>query len=89
VVFLLGLLLLAIGSIYLAVAIWQTRLLPRWAGMIFAMGLALWFPPFPRMVRVVDGVLIGIGGIWLAYSVWQSARPAPDHPLQRTGSAGH
>jgi hypothetical protein len=88
VVFLLGLLLLAIGSIYLAVAIWQTRLLPRWAGIIFGMGLALWFPPFPRMVRVVDGVLIGIGGIWLAYSVWQGARPAPNHPLQRTGSAG-
>ena len=88
VVFLLGLLLLAIGSIYLAVAMWQTRLLPRWAGIIFAMGLALWFPPFPRMARVVDGVLIGIGGIWLAYSVWQSARPAPNHSLQRTGSAG-
>jgi hypothetical protein len=77
VVFLLGLLLLAIGSIYLAVAIWQTRLLPRWAGVIFTTGLALWFPPFPHTVRVVDGVLIGIGGNWLAYSIWQVRGPRP------------
>ena len=45
VVFLLGLLFLAIGVVYLAVAIWHSRL-PRWAGVLFAIGLALWFPPF-------------------------------------------
>ena len=45
VVFLLGLLFLAIGAVYLAVAIWHSRL-PRWAGVLFAIGLALWFPPF-------------------------------------------
>lgn len=72
-VFLLGLLLLAIGSISLARAIWQTRLLPRWAGVIFAVGLTLWFPPFPRIVRVIDGLLIGVGGLWLAYGLRREA----------------
>src|SRR6266511_101287 len=70
-VFLLALLLLAIGVIYLAVAIWHSDVLPRWAGVIFTIGLALWFPPFPRMIRMVDGLLIGIGGVWLAWSLWQ------------------
>jgi hypothetical protein len=78
VVFLLGLLLLAVGVIYLAVAIWHSAVLPRWAGVIFALGLALWFPPFPRMIRMVDGLLIGIGGVWLAWSLWQETpRVAP------------
>ena len=72
VVFLLGLIFLAIGVIYLSVAIWQDRRLPRWAGVLFAIGLALWFPPFPRMVRVIDGFFIGLGGLWLTSSLRQA-----------------
>ncbi len=71
VVFLLGLLLLAIGAITFAVAIWRGAVLPRWAGVLFAIGLALWFPPFPRVIRVIDGFLIGLGGVWLAGSIRQ------------------
>ena len=71
VVFLLGLVLLALGAITFAVAIWHSDALPRWAGVIFAIGLVLWFPPFPRMIRVMDGLMIGIGGIWLAWSLWR------------------
>ncbi len=78
VVFLLGLLLLAIGAVTFAVAIWRSAVLPRWAGVLFAIGLALWFPPFPRVIRVIDGFLIGLGGLWLAGSIRQkmSRRPA-------------
>ena len=76
VVFLLGLLLLAIGVLYLSVAIWQDSRLPRWAGVLFAIGLALWFPPFPRAVRIIDGFFIGLGGLWLASSMWRSAEEA-------------
>jgi hypothetical protein len=80
--FLIGLLLLSIGSICLAVAICRTRLLPRWGGVIFAAGLALWFPPFPRIIRVVDGLLIGIGGVWLACILWREAgrMPSGEYP---------
>ena len=75
-VFLLGLLFLAIGVIYLALAIWRDSRLPRWAGVLFAIGLALWFPPFPRAVRIIDGFFIGLGGLWLASSMWRSAEEA-------------
>jgi len=71
VVFLLGLLLLAVGALTFAVAIWRSAVLPRWAGVLFAIGLALWFPPFPRVIRVIDGFMIGLGGVWLAVSLRQ------------------
>jgi len=75
-VFLLGLLFLAIGAVYLAAAIWRDSRLPRWAGVLFAIGLALWFPPFPRAVRIIDGFFIGLGGLWLASSLWRAAEDA-------------
>jgi len=73
VMFLLGLLCLAIGAVHLAVAIWQDSRLPRWAGVLFAIGLALWFPPFPRAVRIIDGFFIGLGGLWLTFTMWRAA----------------
>jgi hypothetical protein len=76
-VFLLGLLLLAIGAVMFAMAIWHSRTLPRWAGIVFAAGLVLWFPPFPEVVRIVDGFAIGVGGVWLAASLWQRASDRP------------
>ncbi len=87
-VFLLGLLLLAVGAITFAVAIWRSEVLPRWAGVIFAIGLALWFPPFPRMIRVIDGLLIGIGGIWLAWRLWQRHRAYPKDTRLQAGVEG-
>ena len=71
-VFLLGLLLLAIGAILFAVAVKQSGVLPRWAGILFAIGLALWLPLFPQLIRTVDGLLIGLGGVWLAWSMWRA-----------------
>jgi len=69
-VFLGGLLLLAIGAVTLGVAIWRSAVLPRWAGVLFALGLVFWFPPFPRVVRILDGFVIGLGGVWLAVGLW-------------------
>ena len=74
-VMLLGLLLLAIGAISLATAVSRSRALPRWAGIVYAIGLAAWCPLFPPIFRVVDGLLIGIGGIALAWALWRPARP--------------
>ena len=84
-VFLLGLLFLAIGVVYLAAAIWRDSRLPRWAGVLFAIGLALWFPPFPRTLRIIDGFFIGLGGLWLASSMWQAAE---DARLNLSGASG-
>lgn len=64
-----GLLVLAIGAVLIAVAVWRSGALPRWSGVLFALGLALFFPLFPRAIRVVDGLLIGVGGVWIALSM--------------------
>jgi hypothetical protein len=64
-----GLLVLAIGAVLIAVAVWRSGALPRWSGVLFALGLAMFFPLFPRAIRVVDGLLIGVGGVWIALSM--------------------
>lgn len=64
-----GLLVLAIGAVLIAVAVWRSGVLPRWSGVLFALGLALFFPLFPRTIRIVDGMLIGVGGVWIAMSM--------------------
>jgi hypothetical protein len=76
-VMLAGLLLLAGGAIDLARGIWRSAALPRWSGVAFASGLALWLPVLPRPVRIVDGLLIGLGGVWLAWGLWRVGSGPP------------
>jgi hypothetical protein len=73
-VLLVGLAMLAVGAFGLAGAIRRTGVLPGWAAIVFALGLALWCPIFPRAVRVLDGLLIGIGGAALALGLWRGLR---------------
>jgi hypothetical protein len=87
-VFLVGLVLLAIGALTFAVAIWHSDALPRWAGVMFAIGLTLWFPPFPRMMRIMDGLCIGLGGVWLAWSLWQRHGACSTDTDVLTGDSG-
>jgi len=73
-VLLVGLAMLAVGAFGLAGAIRRTGVLPGWAAVVFALGLVLWCPIFPRAVRVLDGLLIGIGGAALALGLWRGLR---------------
>lgn len=73
IVLLLGQLCLAVGAGSFAVAIRRAGRLPVWAGFVFAVGLALWLPMLPRLIRVIDGLLIGLGGIPLAWRMWREA----------------
>jgi hypothetical protein len=84
-VMLLGLLLLAIGAIMLATAVARSRALPRWAGVTYAIGLVLWCPLFPPLLRVLDGLLIGVGGIGLAWSLRRSPSPPLTLPSPHRG----
>jgi hypothetical protein len=70
-----GLVLLAIGSVLAAVAVWRSGVLPRWSGVPFAAGLALFLPQFftPAPVRIAHGVLMAVGLIVLAAALWRSA----------------
>jgi hypothetical protein len=72
--FAIGLLLLGIGAIVVAVAVWRSRVLPRYSGIPFALGFALFLPQFytPPAVRIGHGVLLGIGLFWLALVLWRA-----------------
>jgi hypothetical protein len=73
-IFGLGLATLAVGAILAAVAVWRSAVLPKYAGVLFAVGFALFLPQFftPPAVRISHGVLLGIGCAWLALVLWRS-----------------
>lgn len=74
-----GLLLFAISTIVAAVAVWKSRSLPRWSGVLIATAFVLYFPQFatPPAARIAHGLLIAVGAIWLAYGLMRSAAPQP------------
>ena len=73
--FILGLLLLGIGGIVAAVAVWKSGTLPRWSGGLFGLSLALYIPQFfgSPFIRVGHGFLVTSGCFWLAIAVWRCA----------------
>jgi hypothetical protein len=72
-----GVALLVLGALALAVAIWRSGTLPRWAGALFALGFVLFLPAVAspasvqKALRVIDSLASGIGGLWLAWAVWR------------------
>src|SRR6266496_5647620 len=67
-VFAVGLLLLAVGPILAAIAIWRSGTLSRWSGIPFALGFALYIPQFfgTQPIRVAHGLLVALGCLWVA-----------------------
>lgn len=70
-----GLLSLAVGAILVAVAIWRSRILPKWSGVLFALGFALYIPQYvaSQPVRVAHGLLLAAGCLWIAAGMWQES----------------
>lgn len=76
-----GLVLLGIGAIIAAVAVWRSDVLSRWSAIPLASGFALFIPQFfgtPAM-RIAHGVLMTVGALWLAAELWRAGR-APGGP---------
>lgn len=73
-----GLLMLGIGAVLAAVAIWRSGVLHRYSGIVSAIGLALFLPQFylPPAARVAHGALTGIGLAVLAVSLWRAEAEA-------------
>jgi hypothetical protein len=69
-----GLLLLAIAGVLVAVAVARSGMLPRWAGIPFALGFALYLPQFfgPPALRIAHGVLVAAGCLLLAAAMRRS-----------------
>lgn len=73
-VFGVGLVLLAVGGILAAVAAARSGVLPRWSGVVFALGFALYLPQFwfPMELRIAHGALVAAGCIVLAAALRRS-----------------
>jgi hypothetical protein len=73
-----GLILLGIGAVLAAVAVWRANILPRYSGIVFAIGFALFLPQFymSPALRIAHGVLTGIGLAVLAANLWRATASA-------------
>ena len=77
-VIIIGLISLAVGAILVSIAIWKSKILPKWSGVPFALGFALYIPQYAasQPIRVVHGLLIAIGCMWIASDIWQQSSSA-------------
>lgn len=75
IVFVAGLVLVAVAAIMLAIAIWRSGTFPKWSGVPFALGFALYLPKFAgtQPIRVAHGVLVALGCLWIASGLWRQA----------------
>ena len=75
IMFLIGLLTIAIAAVMAAVAIWRLGRYRKWSGVPFAIGFALYIPQFfgTQPIRVVHGLLVTVGCLWIAAELWEKA----------------
>jgi hypothetical protein len=66
-----GLVLLGIGIIVSAIAMWRSGVAARWTGIPLAVGFALYIPQFtaPQYLRVAHGLLITIACLLIAWQL--------------------
>jgi hypothetical protein len=85
--FAVGLLLMGVGAVLVAVTIWRSGVLPRYSGVPFALGFALFIPQFyaPAAVRIAHGVLVAAGSIWLALVLWRTQAAAAELAVPQPG----
>jgi hypothetical protein len=71
IVIIVGLLLLAVGAILVAIAVWQSGTLSRWSGIPLALGFVLYLPQFlgTQPIRVAHGLAVALGCIWIAFGM--------------------
>ncbi|MCI3924699.1 hypothetical protein MO973_31245 [Paenibacillus sp. TRM 82003] len=76
-----GLLLVAAGSIFTAVAVWKSRMLPRWSGIPFAVGFLTYLPQFigTQPIRIAHGLVVAIGCLWIAAGMWRQRQRRASH----------
>lgn len=68
----LSVLLFVVGSIIFGLVIWRCQILPRWAGIIYAIAGTLSFlsaPLYNFTLALFGGLLLLIGGGWISASV--------------------
>ena len=82
----LGGLLQSIGGLLLGIAIIRAGILPRWAAIVFIIGIVpgglgpLLSPLLPEVVGRNISVVLGIGLVWLGYALWSERREKASEP---------
>ncbi len=63
----------SIAAILIAVAIWRSGSLPKWAAIIYLIAsfILAFAPPLPFIPEIVGAVLLAISSVWLGWSIWQ------------------
>ncbi len=71
-----GLLLVGVGSLVIATAIWKSRTVPQWSGFPFAIGLLMFLPQFlgSQPIRIAHGAILAVGCLWIATGIWRKTR---------------
>jgi hypothetical protein len=67
-----GVFLLVISSILVAIAIWKSHRLSRWAGILYAIAIPLSVDPlyvYQPIVAVLGGLLLSVSSGWIAIGV--------------------
>jgi hypothetical protein len=93
--FLLGLLLAFVGNVLLGTAAWRSRVLPRWAGVLWVAGAVVFYALGVVLGLATTGsslptqtagaLLMAVAGGWIAWSAPRQAATARD--LTVTGKA--
>lgn len=86
--FLLGLVLAFVGNVLLGVAVWSSRTLPRWAGVVWIAGAVLFYLLGVVLGQATTGsslptqaagaLLTAAAGAWIAWRVTRQGQRAPD-----------
>jgi hypothetical protein len=71
-----GLVLLGVGTVLGAVAVWRSGVLLRWSAVPLAIGMALYLPQFfaPPALRIAHGFLVAAGCLALAAALHRARR---------------
>jgi hypothetical protein len=85
--FLLGLLLAFVGNVVLGIAVWRSRVLPRWAGALWAAGTVLFYVLGVVLGQATTGsslptqsagaLLMGGAAVWIAWTATRRAAVGP------------
>ncbi|WP_117170311.1 hypothetical protein [Paraliobacillus sediminis] len=71
IMFIIGLVLLAISSIIVAITLWKSAKILKWSGVPLAIGMTLYLPQFmvEQPFRVLHGILIAVGCLLIAWEL--------------------
>jgi hypothetical protein len=72
ILFVTALVVLAIGLVIAAAAIWKSGTFSKWSGVPLALGIALYLPQFfgTQPIRIAHGVLVAVGCWWIGLQMW-------------------